>query len=455
MRFALRGVALTFVLITLLLGGVMAASGAFRPVRFFVATGEIQWPVILVSDAGETFTIPTILGDKMRIFQNRIVWLNQDAYLYFWENGQLQIMGRLWQTDTDVRNAERSPHGLVAWDEKVSEHFDLMVWDGMASRNIAPESENLAVFFWTPENALLWIDSDTSGSWRLRRWQEGVVTDLSAGNEPVIWTRNFDCEIVALYFEDSVSLYHDGQLIVVPDSLSKFTNLQTEDCQTYLLKGVGSLDDPYDVIWNGAEETRLAFEVDDIRGHDEVIGHQIGPENQFTLIHQQNNAQQTHNWDLTEPIMYPALLFWEGPSSLWRILQGEDTVLLFWNHETGQTSQLVLNPNANGHPGYDQTSESAAWLEATELSTVRLTIWQHRQLEQHTLQISDHPVSILEATLHWMNDNTLILGVVENTVQVENRQRISHLYRWDGQQLELLTTLPVNTGPISDWMTWE
>lgn len=442
-----------------LLTSILFVVGAFRPVRFFVAAGEIQrdQPVLLVSEAGQTLPI-TQRADTTLPFQNRIAWLNDMFDLTFWENGRTRQLGQL--PANSAQSAAWSVGGLLAWKQTVDNQRHLMLWDGETSQDITPGSDSVDDFFWTSHNTLLWVETAADGRWWLRRWADDVVTDLTApSNQRVTETQFFDCEGVVVHAGDSVQLYHHGQLTAIPASLAEFDEIHTGDCQTYLLTGVGSVRERYDVLWNGTEAEPLSFRGFGIRGEDEVIGiqtyNELGSRSRLTLVHQQGDTQQVHEMELSQPVNYPSLLFWEGSFSLWRISHFDSILLLLWNHDTDEVSQAVHHLDAGGRYIYGEAQERAAWFDSTRISTVNLTIWENQQLSQHTLKISETPVVIRDAKLQWMSDGTLMLGMVQDDLQVEGESLYTHVYRWDGQHLYPLTTLPTYAGPISDWMTWE
>src|SRR5688500_681581 len=94
LSFFIRSSLLLLLPLMLLISAVLIASGALRPVRYFVT--ESHGDVVLVSDTGDTIEV-TLPGENLRAVrtgESQISWFNERAEVIVWSDGQRQQIGR-------------------------------------------------------------------------------------------------------------------------------------------------------------------------------------------------------------------------------------------------------------------------------------------------------------------------------------------------------------------------
>lgn len=464
-RTATRAMLFTFGLITLLLSSALIASGAFRPVRFFmVGTPRESWqPITLVSDSGGRITIThrSERAANIQRWQDALVWIDQFANITLWKNGERQQVGTLWGYSSS--GPQWSGDGRLAWQQGINEGnaavqpgVDLMVASaGSPPRSITPSLEYVTHWSWMANNDLWWIQTDPNQRWRLMRWDGQTATQLATARHQLTSAEFFPCGAALLRFNDTQYIYREGELRPIRTPSRPEIQLETKDCRAFLAHSVGPSSDPFDMLWESGVETRLSFDAQTIGTGGELVGIET-PVNPLrpVFVYQHGATQQKHTWDLSQTAASPAFLFRDGASTLWGVSAGGESFLAVWNLDTDQLTHYpadTMRTDLNWH----RSPVGAVWAESHTPAVVDLTLWQNEQITQVQLQLPAPTGEIPFTEARWMNDGLLLISPRQNPASGSSEPPYTQLYLWDGQTLRPLTRLPIYSSPRSDWMVWE
>lgn len=461
LRFWLRSTLLLFLPLVFLTGVVLLASGALRPVRYFVA--ETRGDLVLVSDSGDTVQV-TLPGENFRAVrtgESQVAWFNDDAEVVVWSNGQRQQIGR-YLLNNSVLRAGASPGNYVAWQPELTQTSQLRVWDGETVSDVPTGPGAVALWNWIDQSGLLWLQAAESNQWHLMHWDGQETRQIHTTQQQVTAFNFLPCGAVHLDLVDRQWIYNAGTMTPLPNALIPFAQLRSDNCQTFLFDDVGfNFDDMQDYLWNGAGPVHLPFQAAALKGDDTLIGLQpvpLDPEsaNQLTMVYQQDGEMHTHTWEAPLSIIGAALLFWDDPFVFWEVSQSNGTFILQWNRQTDDVSVFETSSRLTGVYTHAEADQRAAWLHFREPSVLHLHTWQNQHLSEHHLTFATTPTGVQESDLRWMNDGSLLIMLRHTAVSTTANGPVeTTLYRWDGTTLEPITGFPFDVRLISDWMVWE
>lgn len=439
-------------LIALLISGVITASGAFQPVRFFVTAMGQPSQLTLVSDRGDTHTLrpyETYFGQQTSFGNRLAVYQGSFESITLWANGQAYTGGLV--------NGDPvwSKQGLLAWSERIDENTHrLMLWDGETIQPVE-DGESLYPWQWVGDE-LWWIRQKSETHWQINRWQAGQVSAIYSSEQSLSRTRFLSCGGMKLSLEDGEYFYRNGEITPLP-VVEGNSAVTTADCET-LAYGYSNNTGSHTLLLEAGSQTDLPFRVVQMRNSSELLGIESDPEspNNLTLVHRRGDQLHRRAWPFSTSTSSPTLLLWSGDVSFWRLLQaGRRNTLLMWNQQTDdmQTFQLFGSAQVT----VDTPGGRVAWAYMLDPTVIQLMLWEDGQFQQHRVTVPDLPRGIYQTTLKWMNDDSLMISMFRNPPPFQNMQDSpqTFLYRWQNGGIEALMVIPDFSAPLTDWMVWE
>lgn len=259
-----RVTAVIFATLMVLLGGVMLASGAFRPVRFFlIRPNDLSVPPsVAIFETGEVYS----LAPNWEQFLNTqtgpdiISWINQRDELIYWRNGRQVTLGRSFAGGNYY--SRWSSDGQIAWvypQPNLQYTKDIWVWDGAEITFIPRNASEITWPTWVSRQQLWWYELETGSiEWQIMQWDGSETKVLFENIPPTEPAEIISCG--AIWFTqksplDPLRLWHNTMMEIGIDSKYPITDVKSSDCQTFLLKNQFE-----HFIWDGRELHYFPFE---------------------------------------------------------------------------------------------------------------------------------------------------------------------------------------------------
>jgi hypothetical protein len=262
LRLFTRTAAVIFTTFILLLGGTMLASGAFRPVRFFVAgPGDITMNTLYaVFETGELYPFAG-LGSSvldLRLGLNSVTWLNGDLKMVHWQDGQRQIFGA-----TSIGQNRWSFEDHIAWTQRQTQtpnRIEIGIWNGFDRFLLTRDVAEITQPTWTTDGRLWWLERTTTdqGSWWLMQWDGFEIVPLFETTSTHDKIKFISCG--ALWFlqetaADPLRLWN-GRMNEIPTGIvDPIMDVESWDCQTFRLG-----NRTQDFVWNGKQLFSFPFD---------------------------------------------------------------------------------------------------------------------------------------------------------------------------------------------------
>jgi hypothetical protein len=434
---------------------VMTASGAFRPVRFFIGhfTTDNDFQMFAFQNNGDYLPITST--------DNYFFHVSASPNEFHWYNDR--------QTTTSVwyRGREEtfylgenylyswSNNGQLAFTQVSEDHNELWVWTEGTRKLITSTSEEVISINWVNESELMWIEIHSPESWKLMRWQAGTLEEVYRGTETIDFGGATRCAYYLTINGDQY-LYHDYQIYPIPNGATWRPEIQVDDCENFSLNVIDQNNNHLVRLWNGTNDFVVPFEVYARHGEFEWLGLEISPDNtnHWALVYKSSDQVRHFDVEPNQDRDKPELLLWSSPYTIWYIRQNSEHRILIWNTDTGHAD--LLSGSSNGMRILNsEFSGLAAWIDNGGYRETWLNIWEGQQLTQYLLP-QDGIFVMLDSTpeLHWLSDGSLFLYSTQYFDHGEYRQG-TYIYRWDGQALQLFSYFPYQGWLVGDWVTWE
>lgn len=459
-RTATRAILLTFGMIALLIGGVMLASGAFRPVRFFIGhfltDHGPEARAFLETGASTAIAQTEPFFAYITGTQHEFHWYTEQRqdgdFLHAWYNGRIDSF-RL----NDVDLHAWSPDGQLAITQTNQRQANLSIWSEGEARLILSTPSRIMGLSWMNDGGLWWIESDLTGTWKLMRWRDNTQEELYRGAQ-TLDLASFDYgwgSGCAFYvdIDNTRYFYHNHELYRVPAGAVYTLPMQVDDCEHFILNIVDP-DNPKEVrLWNGESDFKAPFQVYARHGETEWLGLEPSHEHadQWMFIYQNNQGRRYFSVEREQlpNTFQPELVLWATPYSIWSV----DRSILIWNMESGDAA---LYPPPSDRTEFLESirTDYLAWIGVKD-RLFTLYIWENQQLTQFVIP-QNGLFRMLDSTLkvHWLTDNRLFIYASQHRDRGEY-PRGTYIYQWTGQDLQLFSYVPAQGWLEGDWITWE
>lgn len=454
-----RAMLLSFGVMALLLGTMLLAAGAFRPVRFVTARLPVvqRFHIRLNAFFPDGRMVPFMQSGPGMLWDHssssRMSWISYEApaQITVWENGKRTVIegvasDTLW-----------SPSGMFAWWQYAPEN-NLQIWDGETIRGLTTSAEQLLAIAWTADNQLWWVQKSWNSAWELMLWDGQNTTILYSTSEGILNAQFFACGAVQLVRPDGMVIYQlsERRLLSLPSAFNASAGFLTDTCRTFFLLNTTEERPGKQItaFWDGTAQRTIPFEVVRVRGDDTLLGVEQSDDDftEWTLIYSQPGKRQEQVIQADRPV----LLGWNQAASFWWLTRPNDLAqLLIWNMETGDTQVYRFT-----HPSYASfntapDADRTAWVEAVEPPVIRLGLWDNETMTHRSLTLSDGQTDSQLGEMRWMNDGSLLLTLYPNLSNQFDLPGSLYLYHWEEDRLERVGSIPASTFGFSDWMTWE
>jgi hypothetical protein len=471
LRLFTRTTAIIFTTATLLVGGTMLASGAFRPVRFFlIRPNDFSIPpTVAIFETGEVypFAPPEEEFWNSRVGTDIISWINQRDELVYWQNGRRQTIGKsltgwMHYTHWSLDNPFAWVSPQTGTRTSTPPIKDIGLWDGTETTLISRNASEIKLLTWMSDHRLWWIEQKIGATdWQIMQWDGLETTVLFENIRSAESVGIIDCGVIWFGKEAAADPFRlwNGTMTLIPlDEHNPIRYVDTRDCQTF---HIGNMSENF--IWNGTQLHRFPFE--EMRYLDSIdiyFGVERPLEDGDWTLHLWQNGQ------VLQSIAVPESRFFVNEPGFASYALDPQTILVAvsrayklgsiyrWNSETNElisiTGEYEVRDTSGGlalEVFGPETDRRLAWCGGLPQESTN-TVYQWEARTGITTPIQANAL----CTLNAMSDGSL-LGTMSSGPNMSEM-----FFRWDGQTIHYFPKNYQFDDSSSiyifpDWMYWE
>lgn len=272
LRFFTRAIFLLSLTSIAVLVATLTISGAFRPVRFFVA-GPSDFslsPVYAVFESGELYQLARTEEriTDLQVGQDRMSWIDEDRTLIQWQNGQQQVMGTSFREgDNKTWWSNEDRFAWVQPQEANPDLKDIAVWNGSETMILARDAGELTHPYWLLDHRLWWFERmPRATNWNIMQWDGQEVT-LVAETESTFYPSDIQFMSCGAFWVkqdstlDPLQVWNGSMASITMDAEAPIQFVSSWDCQTFLFSTLYPWEARSEnFLWDGEQLQRTPFE---------------------------------------------------------------------------------------------------------------------------------------------------------------------------------------------------